>query len=45
LLEKIQYWSCLHIRETRKTRERVHTGDEIETFHKWEPMELKYSKF
>jgi len=33
------------LRETSKTREGVHTGDDNETLHKWEPMELKYSKF
>jgi len=36
----------LNITEISKTREGVHTGDDNETMlHKWEPMELMYSKF
>jgi len=34
------------LREISKTREGFHTDDENETaLHKWEPTELKYSKF
>jgi len=38
-----QAWT---LKENSKTCERVHTDDDNETtLHKWEPMELKYSKF
>ena len=34
------------LKEISKTREGFHTGDCNETtLHKWEPMDLKYSKF
>jgi len=34
------------LREISKTREGVHTDDDNETtVHKWEPIELKHSKF